>query len=369
MAIAFAHLISQHDYGTYKYILSLAALFGAISLGGIGTALTRSIAKGYDGTLMAAFWLNFRWSILVASGMLVLALYNFSRGNTVVGAGMLFVGALNPFLSSFSLYTSVLTGKKQFPTLSLFTFVDYLVPATAMLGALLLRLGPAGLVAVYYLSNTLILGVLFWRIRKWYIANALIDPIASRLGTHLSVLYGFAGIVDRLDNILVYHYMGPVQLAIYSFATIIPDAISGFAKNLSTIAVPRFVTQNKELAQGDLFRKTFLLGSLLAPVAITYAAVCPYFFAIYFHPYLTSVPYSQVYGLIILFSVGSVSSSFMDAHVAIREKYIIYGIAAVSKIAALFIGVLFYGIWGVIIATVVTKLVAQVITYLAAMRI
>ena len=64
LAIAFAHFVSKESYGQYKYVLSLAGILGTFTLNGLGTAVVKSVAEGFEGTLRYAFWENIKWSVL-----------------------------------------------------------------------------------------------------------------------------------------------------------------------------------------------------------------------------------------------------------------------------------------------------------------
>src|SRR3989344_8979317 len=51
----FANYLEPETYGTYRYILSVYGLLTIASLGGISTAVTRSVAKGSEGDFLRGF--------------------------------------------------------------------------------------------------------------------------------------------------------------------------------------------------------------------------------------------------------------------------------------------------------------------------
>jgi O-antigen/teichoic acid export membrane protein len=55
LAIAFANLIPQETYGTYKYIISLGGIIAIFTLSGLRTAVTQAVARGYEGSLEFGF--------------------------------------------------------------------------------------------------------------------------------------------------------------------------------------------------------------------------------------------------------------------------------------------------------------------------
>jgi O-antigen/teichoic acid export membrane protein len=54
LSVLFANLISPESYGIYKYILSIAALLALPTLSGMDSAITRTVAQGFDGTIYEA---------------------------------------------------------------------------------------------------------------------------------------------------------------------------------------------------------------------------------------------------------------------------------------------------------------------------
>ena len=114
LAIAFAHFVSKEAYGEYKYVLSIIGILSTLTLTGLGTAVVRSVSRGFEGSMNYAFWQNIKWSALFFFGFLVVAIYYFSQGNSSLGAGILIVGSLSPFLKSTNFYNSFLSAKKDF---------------------------------------------------------------------------------------------------------------------------------------------------------------------------------------------------------------------------------------------------------------
>src|SRR3989344_7199459 len=70
LAISFAHFVSKETYGQYKFVLAIAGILGTLTLTGLGSAVMRSVSRGFEGTLQYAFWTNIRWSILGFLGAL-----------------------------------------------------------------------------------------------------------------------------------------------------------------------------------------------------------------------------------------------------------------------------------------------------------
>ena len=50
LSILYARYLPKETYGSYRYVLSIVSMVGIFSLPGFGTAITRSSARGFDGT-------------------------------------------------------------------------------------------------------------------------------------------------------------------------------------------------------------------------------------------------------------------------------------------------------------------------------
>ena len=81
LAIAFANLIEPETYGTYKFILSVAAILSITTLGSMGTAVNQAVARGFEGSLQHALRLKLMVGLLGMLGSLVAALYYYLNGN------------------------------------------------------------------------------------------------------------------------------------------------------------------------------------------------------------------------------------------------------------------------------------------------
>ena len=64
LTLAFASMVTKEVYGTYKYIFSLFALLSIPTLSGMGTAITQSVARGFEGSVIPAFKEKIKWGAL-----------------------------------------------------------------------------------------------------------------------------------------------------------------------------------------------------------------------------------------------------------------------------------------------------------------
>ena len=357
LAVAFARLVPKETYGEYKYILSIISLLGTLTLTGLGTAVMQSVSRGYDGTLSYAFWKNIKWSIFFFSGAGLVSIYYFLHGNSTLAISLLIAGCLWPFFNSTNLYSSLLVAKKDFRRVTIyFDLIGNFVPYLCIFVTMFFTVNPLFFVAVYIISNTLIGVILYKRVTSIYKPNNEVDPHMLRYSKHLSLMGILSGIAGTLDQILVFHYVGAAELAVYNFATAIPDQIKGPIKSLSNMIFPKIAERSdKEIREG-MMNKIMVLLVLGICLTIGYILLAPFIFHVFFPNYAESIFYSQIYSISILWIVYIPTDTYLNAKKKIKELYTSSILISILQIILLFVGILWGGLLGLIIARVIIRL-------------
>ena len=356
LAIAISHFVSKESYGIYKYVLSVVSILSLFSLNSIGSAVFQSAAQGFDGALRKAFWDNIRWSALIFAGALVVAGYYFLLGNTTLAIGVLIGGSCAPFLASVSLFNSFLGGKRDFYRQAVYGILDSVIPIAIFIGVIVFTQNPLALVAAYFITNTLA-GLFFYRrtVAVYRASMHVHDENMLGYSKHLSTMGILTGIAGNLDQILLFHFVGAAQVAIYNFATAVPDQVKGISGTLSNMLQPRLVARTGEEIKHGMGNKV-LWYSLLSLVTVSvYIVVAPYLFRLLFPEYLPAVLYSQLYALWILSIAFDPFSTYLYARKLVKEQYIDTVLFSVCQIAGMVVGVVFWGLAGVIVARVLTR--------------
>lgn len=365
LSIAFANLISKEDYGTYRYILSVAGIIGSFSLSGLSTAVTRASAKDMHGSLKQAFVANMKYGFVLSFAMFIGALYYYLQDNVILALGLLFAGTFSPLADSGELFNAFLNGTKEFKKGAFYRIIRALINSSLLIATIFIFPNPIALSFVYFAGNAGTAYALYRYTLKHSVKNHVQDPDMRRVGIHVSITNAFAAFVDQIDEILVFHYLGAAQLAIYTYALIFPNTILGFIKNIGILAVPKFA--NISIAEGKkhIREKKFSIFLLTAPIAVAYILAAPFIFNLFFPKYDASIIYSQVFALTLFFS-GILPTSFLDAHKAIRARYWLIINSNVFKFFAIFFGIYFYGIWGAVIGRVLSRSIGVYLGYKAA---
>lgn len=355
LAIAFANLLEPEKYGNYKYIISLASIIGALTLTGLGTAITRAVARGHEGVLRRSFRLSLLWS----AGMILIGaaggVYYLLNNNELLGYSLLLVGAASPFISAGSLYRPFLIGKREFKRATFFGLAQSVIPALAVLFGLITKLPVLALIALYFFTSACAM-LLLYKKTVTFAQNTETDAETEKLGKHLSVMNIISTIAGKLDSILLFQFMGGAQLALFAFATAIPDHLRGSLKNIAALAVPKMANKEKAELKKTVLSKTITIFALTLVLVILYVVTAPYIFDIFFPNYTEAVLYSQVYAITILLSL-TLSSVYFDAQVAIKERYILNALSATAVIVTTVSGVYFFGIWGAIFARIIARVI------------
>jgi O-antigen/teichoic acid export membrane protein len=358
LSIVFANALTPSTYGLYQYILSISALVTAVSLAGMNTAVTQAVARGYEGSFLHSIKEQIRWAPIPALLALLGSVYYFLQGNTEIGVGLLIITVLNPIISICNTYGAFLQGKKEFKQIFYFNLLTNLVYAFCIAAVIWFVKDAVLLVFINLSLNACITFLIFKKTIKKYKPNTNIDPGFVLYGRKLSVLSAWGTIVNQADSILVFHFLGPVNLAVYTFATILPERVASLFGFIGTASFFKFIDHDISYIQKNIFIKIFKIGIVSAIFAGLYSLCAPLIFTILFPKYLYSVHFTQLYSpIIILLSILNVTNSIFYAKKYQKEIYI-FGI--VQPILLIFLQlplIVFYGIMGMIFARLITEVI------------
>ena len=364
MAILFARFLSKETYGQYKYILSLFALFAIASLPGIKSALVRAIARKKEGMLNKAFQVRLKWGFLGSLVFLGIAFYYFHWAqNTSFSIIFVIAAFILPFTEAMKLYPFFLEGKKLFHKEAKYQTISQ-ITISAIIAIAIFLTNNILFIIIAFLASTILLNFIFFilTLRKFKSNNDQ-DTETIKYGKELSLFNVFYIIGNELDKILLFNFVGPAGLAIYSFATLPIRQISSLLKNIRLIAYPKFANQPLKEIKKSIFKKIFLVMLAVIPIIIIYILTAPYIFKIFFPGYLQSIFYSRWFVLSLLAFPTSILSSILHAHMLKKELYTINIIFHVSNFLLLFLFIFYWGLPGAVIAKVSHSLFTALLIY------
>ncbi len=368
LAIGCAHFLPKEVYGQYKYIISVAAIITTFTLTGLGSAVVQSTAIGFFGTLRKAFWINLKWSVFMILGSLIGAVYYIINENYELGISLIIIAIVSPLLKSFELYDAYLGGRKDFKRSSIFNSIEDTLSAVFIFIAILLTNNVIIIVGVYFISNMLMKAYFYRKIDKEIPKNSSIDYDAFRYGKHLSFINIWLNISGQIDKILIFHYLGAIELAIYAFSTAIPRQVRSFIGMLGPLAMPKLAERSADEIKKSVPKKFLTSLFILGPIVIIYIISAPYIYKVFFPQYMDSVFYSQIYATFILL-MGNLSEVALSAKKAVKEKYIISISVSIFNTVLMFIMLHFYGALGVVLSIVITKYLGSLLSFALLKRI
>lgn len=363
LLVLFTNFLPKEAYGTYRYVLSFAAILSVFSLRGVSTSLIQSVARGFEGNLSEAVKIKLKWSLGITIVGLTIAGYYFVKDNMVLSASFALLALLQPIMNSLYLYRAVLNGRKQFSQMAVYEIVSHIFSLIAMGVAVYLSDSVVVIIAVYFLHYITIRAALLFYTTRTLSLNKERDPDALRYGKHLSLMKAISIVAGQLDKVLIFHFLGAAPLAIYALAITPIDQIRSFVNNLRPLALPKFSNTDLSDLKKSLPGKVFKLELLLLPVIIIYILAAPTIFQLVFPEYLEAVIYSQVLAISLIFIPRTLYTVAFTAQKKTKELYIVRIASPIFRTLIMTILVIYYGIWGVVAGLLISELFQYILYF------
>lgn len=361
LTLLLANTISKEALGNYKFIQSFAGIITAFSLTGMGTAIIQSVARGNDGVVRQGFKTFLSWSVLMTVVAWGSAVYYFIQGNVALGWSLVIIGITIPFSQAGSFFSPFLIGKKEFKTETIFGVVYTITPLLAT-GIVSLFTAATPFLVMAFFGISALTGMIFYKITLTrYNPPQKTESKMLTYGKHLSVINVLGSISMQLDRLLVFHYLGAVQMALYTIALAAPQQLRFGSKLLATMSLPKFSAADPLPLYKTLPRKALLVFCGALSIVLFYIAIAPWFFTFFFPNYIEAIRYSQVFSLVILFFPAVLFQQFLVGQMQQKWLYILQTIVPTTKILLLFILLPVYGIWGALISIITMEFVRLII--------
>ncbi len=356
--IAYAHFLSKEAYGTYQYLLSFFSIATAFTLTGMNVAVTRAVAQGAEGTLRASVRIQLLWGSIPLVGALGTALYYFFNDNLLIAGGLVFIAIGTPILYAYNTYGSLFAGRKNFKGLTLYNTASNVFYYAALIAAAVWSHAPLIILATNMLVQSALAFVFYWLTIIRQKPNTEVDQSALSYGVHLSFMNVFGSVAGQLGNIFIFHFLGAPALALYSFASAMPERIANICfKFLGGALLPKFSERTLAEIRHQLPRKILFATGAGALVAAGYLVVAAPLFHLFFPTYLEAIPYSLAIAIgLILGAAVYLPVTALTALQKTRSLYVLNTLNPIAQITFPLIGIYFGGLWGYLIANLCTTL-------------
>jgi len=369
LAVAFANLVPKETYGTYRYILSIAGAFGFLSLSGMNAAVTRAVARGHDGALPESVRVQMRWNLLYTLTLAAAGAYYLVRHDAVaLGVSLLILGALTPPAWAYATYSAFLSGKKAFKRSAQLSILGTSLYVLVMIVGIVFGRTAVWIVAAYAVGTLVVYALLYALTIAEFRPGAIEEGERHEMigyGKHLSLLNVVAVVAQQIDNIVVFKFVGPAELAVYAFANLMPERLRKFAKTGMGILVPKLAEKDLKDVVRSLrlrFLQSFSLGALAAGA---YWIIAPFVFRWLFPQYANSVYASRLVGLNLAFALPLTYIAYVfQAQKMLRQIYASSLVGNVARAAMIVAGGWYAGMLGVILGKLAGGAFCALFSYL-----
>jgi len=362
LSIAFARL-PKDIYGDYRYIFSIFGLLSIFSLQGMNNAITQGVAQGYEKTLLTGLKTKLKWSSLGSLASIGIGIYFLANGNNKFAISFLIVAFFLPLFKGWEIYQFYLNGKKLFDKRTIYTVSIQIISTACIVMSLFLTKNLIILILVYFVSYSALRGISLWLVLKKYPPNNQDDSKFISYGKHLSVMQILSIIAQELDSLLLFSFLGPDKLAIYSFAILPVQRFRDPIQGLQELALPKFSVKSTESIKKTLPPKLIKATIIMIILITTYILLAPFFYKIFYPQYSDSIKYSQLYALTLLLFPVSMMLLAIQSQMKTRALYKINTILPIVQIIFLVVFGYFYGIWGFIIAQLASMIFQFLLVY------
>lgn len=363
LSILFAQFVSKDTYGTYQFLLSLGSIIGGLTLMGMNNAVAQAVARGYEGTFKKAIYEQLKFAYIPFTVGILGAIYYFIFENITLSASLLIIAILLPLSNVFNTWSAYLTGKSEFRHQFLYSQLFNIIYYGGLFLLIVTNPDTLPLVSLTYILMVIGNICAYTLVTRTHKPRDISDDEAIDYGKKLSLSNILPMIVLNIDNLIIFHFLGPTQLAVYAFASNIPERLGGIIKQISTIALPKLAKKNESELSRTIPQKTKQLFFISLISGVAYVIIAPFIFNIFFPAYTNSVIYSQVYTLVIILSITT--SLPLTAIFATRSSYI-YSLNISHPIYStvlILAGVYYFGLWGALIGKIISGIILLVQTH------
>lgn len=290
--------LTQDEFGTYSYVISVASLMTIFGFTGFKNALMQSIARGHAGTYRKVIPLSLAGCLIGTFLMLVMAYYYKTSGDNTLSNSLLAAALLLPFYEGLSQWRQITIGKENFKSFfKLETGWQFAMHASMVA------------VAIFYPNNVFLAVLVFMGVPSLLNAILTIRDLRSlnpeETSERESIGYGiktsfyaaFNTIAVQSDKLLLFMFMSPASVAVFVAAERIPELMRNMVQDGIAVMAPRFAREKTYSRKLDNALKKAALAIGLAIAAFS-VLILPWLLLIIFgESYAQSIPYAQALAL------------------------------------------------------------------------
>lgn len=345
-----ANYVERNVLGSYQYVVAFFGLVSVVSFPGMGTAVVQAVARGFEGTLFVGVRASLKRSFVGAFLLCILAFYYFYTKEYLLSWAFLLIATVSPFSIVVSFLRQYYAAKEDFFLMVKTTLLTELITLFSFSAAIIFFPNILGLLAGSVVISSLI--GLVWMIPLLRKARYEADEVSNiEYGKKLSWSYIISIISANADKIILSHFLGFSDLALYAIAMIIPEQTRSSLVAIPLLLMPKFSREDgggygRRFAAQVFFVSWMVVGLIF----LVYYFLAPFIFSFLFPQYLDAVQMSRMLFLVIF----SIPFLVLDTYYRSRksEKVIFQStlLGSIGGIGLMPIFILSYGVYGAIFA-------------------
>lgn len=295
--ILITRLFSREMYGQFVFVNATTELIKLVAIPGIFTAVARSVAKGYDGSLFQGFKKQFFYALF---GVLILwgvTGYYYWVDNILLCKAFFIVSLFFPFLDSLKLWWAYLIGKEKFSLIAIKLILLSLITTTIFAVAVITKAGLLFLISTTYALTTFLYLLFFYQVKNTT-ENTLISKETITYGWFLTKMRGLSTVVYQIDKVII-GFVSAEILSVFALAQRMTEVIETVLAGPLSITFPKFATQDSKQIKNKIIVALFVFGVLICiPLIFLSKSIILFLFT---DKYLDSVHTFQVLSIAIPF--------------------------------------------------------------------
>ncbi len=367
--VILSRLLTQQEFGVYRYVISLGLIFGLFSLTGITQAIAQATAKGFVGFFVRGIRATLAYGTIITLLSVITGLYYALMGNETLAWGCFLIATLQPISQIFGCTVAFLQGKQDFKYVTITqTLKSIFVSATTIITILFTK-NIVILLAAYFLSQSISAVVTYFIFRpKSDTKISKVEHVYKKFlsfARHSSLRNIIDGFSSRIDSIVIFQYLGAVELAIYTISSILPEQIRGSLKHFQVLALPKFNKyESVESNRSIIYKKASLFFLFLVVLSVFAISLIPYVYGLFFPDYSDSVFLAQILLTSIPASVFIIPIGFLQIQHQEKALYKYHITTSAIQIVSLLGLTFIFGLYGTVISKVLSQYMKAIISFL-----
>ena len=367
LSVALANMLSKESLGIYYFVMTILIFVSIFALPGMKTAVIHAVTRGYEGTYFKALIEVFKYSWIGSLVLLGLSLYEYYRGNFNLFIIFIIFSFLFPLYSISEYYIYFFNGKKRFDILAKITFLFAVLSILLIIVCLLVTKSIFWIILITVLSQILICGYFSIFYIKKFIKYDKIDFSSIEFGKNISKSIALSRIASSFDSLFIPHFLNFSDLAVFRVIMILPSQFELLVYTLSSLILPKMTSSNLNKRDILIHLKKFLF--IIIGLISFCIILAPIVYYIFYPKYFEYTWLSLLYTLTFINFLCLLPYNYLIKEKKSKLINKLNTLSALLLFILSFIGIIYYGVFGAVLARVIYSIIRTVFIIVLFLRI